>query len=154
MKKLIISISIVIIIMVVGYFAGSYGINEVMKPALNGNEKVVSKSLDKDGKPKDVIGEIPGIDNISKSLDEAYVSVKVNHRSFKKGRVTLEYYKKVGDDVNDKEIIDDVNIDVSKEGYISYHIDNIKDRENGRYGLAFYDDEGDINVYAGFDIID
>lgn len=144
MKKLVISCITVIIIIGAIFIVGSEVINQSWRPTLNANEKIISKSLDKGGKPKDIIGNIPETD-ISKKLDEAYVSVKVNHRDFKKGKITLKY--------NDK-VIDDVVNDVSEDGYISYHVDNIKNMDNGFYQLLFYDEKDELNVCAGFDILE
>lgn len=144
MKKLVISIILVIIGMVIFFIGGNYFVNEA-RPTLNGNEKIISKSLNKDGKPEDVIGSIPENSDIPKNLNEAYVSVKVNHKDFKEGRVTLEY---------DKKVIDDVVIKVSKDGYISYHVKDISNMNTGLYQLSFYDENDKVNVYAAFEVVE
>ena len=94
MKKLVISCITVIIIIGAIFIVGSEVINQSWRPTLNANEKIISKSLDKGVKPKDVIGNI------------------------------------------------------------SYHVDNIKNMDKGFYQLFFYDEKDELNVCAGFEILE
>ena len=141
MKTLIKAIIGILIIFLVGGGALWY-YRDSSRPALNGNEKTISASIDKKGKPTEVLGDVNDI-KLSKNQKKAYVSLPVNHRSLKESRVTVSYKDKV---------IEDKLIEVSDAGYVNYLLDDIENREAGMYLLTFYDENGERCQCAGVTI--
>lgn len=141
MKKLIIFI-VVCIVVCLAIFGGIKVFIQSFRPDLNGNEKIVSLSIDKNGKPLEKLGQITEV-NITKDMGAVYLSIPVNNKNMKKSRVTLS----LNGNLCEEEIIL-----VSKAGYITYHFNNLVNRENGFYQLAFYDSQDKINLYAAIEL--
>jgi len=141
MKKLI-SIIVVTLVLVGGLFLGLKYYAGSTRPALNGNEKIVSTSIDQTGKPMNVLGDVNEVE-VTKDQGEVFLSIPVNKKNMKDCRVTLSF---------DGKVIDDTIIKVSEARYVTYHFEDIKNIESGFYQFAFYDDDGIVNVYAGLKV--
>lgn len=134
LTRILVGVTIAIIIIGVG---SKYMLDSI-RPVINSNEKIVSATIDKNGEPKDILGDVKDIE-VLRDKGEVYVSVKVNNKRMKKSRVTVDFEQKK---------IDDTKISVSDAGYVSYHFTKLESMEPGLYQIGFYDDKGEINVYA------
>lgn len=141
MKKIILIVCTVFIV-VLGLIAGGKAYMHSMKPDLNVNEIIVSTSLDADGKPIDVLGQVTDVD-ITREMKKAYVSIPVNSRRLESSKVIVTYQGTT---------VDEQEIEVSKAGYVTYCLENIESLESGLYLMAFYDSKNTVNVYAAVEV--
>lgn len=141
MKKLMLAIAMVAILGVAVYMGMKYFVHS-SRPDLNGNEKILSTALDQDGKPTKILGQVTEV-TVTKDMEEIYLSIPVNNKSMKDCKVTLNY---------ENQIIEEQKVVVSKAGYVTYHLEHLKDLESGLYQFAFYDSNDEINVYAALTI--
>lgn len=123
--KLIIVLVVISILAVIGLKL----LRNSMLSELNGNEKIVSTSLDKDGAPKDILGEGDGVETI-RNTGDVYMSVKTNKKDIKNVRVVLKF---------ENTVIDDLKIAVSEAGYATYHFKDLSKYKTGLYQVLFYD---------------
>lgn len=135
----IIKLVVVLIIFSILICGGFWSLRNVMATDLNGNDIKVSKALSEDGEPKEVIkcedGEL-----VSKNNSNVYVSIKVNKKGIDTLPVTLKF---------NNEIIDEVEVEVSKAGYLTYEFKDLDKYEEGLYQVCFYDTSNEVARYFG-----
>lgn len=143
MKK-IISIGIAITFVLVLGGVGLHFYHQLTTPALNINERMIAKSIDEDGAPREIAGKVSDVE-IDREWGQAYFSIPVNVKRQDAYRMEL---------IHNDQIIDEGMLAVSEAGYLNYEFSNLSKMEAGSYFISLYDERDELIVYASCDVME
>ena len=124
-------------------FVGMKLIHDANRPDINGNEMIYSLGTTEDGTLVNIEQHVINGVLLSKESEQAYISVPVNNKKMEQCHVRM---------LKDGILLDDAMVAVSDARYVTYCVENIKDKETGLYILEFYDMHDDINQIKWFKI--
>ena len=141
MKKIItVGIAIVFVLVVGGI--GLHFYQQLTASDLNINERIIAKSIDESGKPKEIAGKVSDV-KIDREWGQAYFSIPVNVKRQDAYRMELIY---------DNQIIDEGMLSVSEAGYLNYEFSNLSKMKPGNYFIFLYNEKDELIVYASCDV--